>query len=186
MSELINTRNCFSEAVPFFGGVLQVSVLWPLLFTLYTTLLSSFIHIHKLGHYLYADDTQTPKYTYPYLKQTHTFLLHSSVSVSVISLVAWQTIDLDSMQIKQILLYKVHPDNVTNILVTPIFNQNIIPSHIIYNLGVKCDSNFNFRKHISPAVAKTISIVLTTSKLEYCNSLLYNITSKDIGKLQCV
>jgi len=36
----------------------QDSVLRPLLFTLYTTPLSSLIHSHKLDHHLYVDDTQ--------------------------------------------------------------------------------------------------------------------------------
>jgi len=40
--------------------------------------------------------------------------------------------------------------------------------------------------HISLSVAKTTVIALITSRFHYCNSLLYNIASKDILKLQCV
>jgi len=56
--------------------------------------------------------------------------------------------------------------------------------------------DFNFRKHIrdlrrihryiSLSVAKTIPIALVTSRLDNWNSLLYNIASKDILKLECV
>ncbi|MEG7525511.1 MAG: hypothetical protein M3H12_20910, partial [Chromatiales bacterium] len=42
------------------------------------------------------------------------------------------------------------------------------------------------RRYISLSVAKTIATVLVSSRLDYCNSPLYNIASKDITKLQRV
>jgi len=88
----------------------------------------------------------------------------------------------------------------TNILCRSITSQDTVR-----NLGVTFDSDFNLRKHVSPicrscfyhirylrrirrhlSVAKTFATSLITSRLDYCNSLLYNIASKDILKLQCV
>ena len=44
----------------------------------------------------------------------------------------------------------------------------------------------SIRRFISLSVAKTIAIALVSSRLSYCNSLLYNTANKDIAKLQCV
>ena len=75
------------------------------------------------------------------------------------------------------------------------------------NLGVIFDENFTFRSHISAVYrscfyhiwdlwrilhyfdldgAKLLSTALVSSRLDYCNSLLYGIANTDLTKLQCV
>ena len=75
------------------------------------------------------------------------------------------------------------------------------------NLGVVFDSSLNFWKHISQTwgaccyhirdlrrireslsldLTDQIAVALVSSKLDYCNSLFYNIPEKDIGRLQRV
>ena len=89
-----------------------------------------------------------------------------------------------------------------------ILAQKVTPSSSARNLGIVFDSALNFKSHISgisracyyhirdmrrirrfltPSVAKTIATSLICSRLDYCNSVLFNVTVKEIiSKLQCV
>ena len=90
---------------------------------------------------------------------------------------------------------------------THILNQSVTPAPSVSNLGVNFDESFNFKQHIlktcrccfyhirdlrrirrflSLSVAKTIATALVSSRLDYCNSLLYNTANKDIARLQRV
>jgi len=87
-------------------------------------------------------------------------------------------------------------NKLTRFFPTNILNYITTPSDTVRNLGVTFDSDFNFRNHvrdlrrirlyISLSVAKTIATTLIIRKIDYCNSLLYNIASKDILKLKGV
>ena len=57
-SQRIKLGNCLSSRSDLSFGVPQGAVLGPLLFTLYTTPLSSLIAGHAIPHHLYADNSQ--------------------------------------------------------------------------------------------------------------------------------
>ena len=90
---------------------------------------------------------------------------------------------------------------------THILSQSITPATSVLNLGVTFDENFSFKQHISKtcrccfyhirdlrricqfislSVAKTIATARVSSRLDYCNSILYNTANNDIAKLQRV
>lgn len=81
------------------------------------------------------------------------------------------------------------------------------PSKSARNLGVLFDQNFNFSKHISQVCsscyyhirdlrrirrhlnldcAKALASSLVTSRLDYCNSILFGIAGGELGRLQRV
>jgi len=178
-----------------------------LLFTLYTTSLSSLTHSHKFDHYLYADDTQV----YISLSTADTDLSLKQLGDCISDISGWMTnnkLRFNANKTDFIIIVTSRQ----RCKLTPFFPRNILshsitPSNTVRNLGVTFDRDFNFRKHvsltcrscfyhicdlrrirryISLSVAKTIATAFITSRLDYCNSLLYNIPSKDILKLQCV
>ena len=176
-----------------------------MLFTLYTTPLSSVIQNHNLDLHLYADDTQI----YISLATSDTNRSLNQLSDYLQYIYLWMT---DSK-------LKLNADKTEFLIIgtpkqcgkldfpTCILNQTITPAASAKNLGVAFDKNFNFRQHISQtcrccfyhirdlrrirrymslSVAKTIATALVSSRLDYCNSLLHNIAIKDITKLQRV
>ena len=88
-----------------------------------------------------------------------------------------------------------------------LLDQEITIADSARNLGVVFDGGLNFRKHISlvcrscyyhildlhrlrrcltSEVSKTIATALVSSKLDYCNGLLYNVTNRELNRLQGV
>ena len=102
---------------------------------------------------------------------------------------------------------KVQREKFSKCFPTRLLAQEVTPSPSARNLGIVFDSALNFRSHISdisrachyhirdmrrirrfltPSVAKTIANSLIGSKLNYCNFQLFNVTEKEISKLQGV
>jgi len=178
--------------VPLFCGITQCSVLISVLFTLYTTPLRSLIHSHKLDHHLYADDTQvyislSTADTDLCLKQLGDWLsdISGCVTNNKLRLNANKIDFIDICTSRQ-------RSKLTNFFSTNTLSHRITPSDTVRYLGVTCDNDSNFRKHvslicrccfyhsrdlrrirryISLSVAKTIATALITSRFDYCNSL---------------
>ena len=192
-------------------GVLQGSVLGPIIFTMYTTPPGNIIRKHGLNFHLYTDDTQLYISFQPGVSvsnETAIFCLEACIK-DIKDIKAWVTNNL----------LKRNDDKTEPIVITTHSNTsqnqhigiNIGDSLITpsseppRNMGVLFDSTCSLNDHVSkicksinynsysigkirkyldtPTADKMINCSIT-SRLEYCNSLLYDAKGYNISQLQ--
>ena len=203
----IKLGDCLSSKADLPFGVPQGSVLGPLLFTLYTTPISSMISGLAIPHHLYADDSQL----YVFFSSGDSAAALNGLQSCLASVQSW-------MRTNKL---KLNPDKTEFLLIgnerqhskylsmfpIELLGVKTNPAKSARNLGVIFDKNFTFRSHISAVCsscfyhmrdlrricryldldsAKLLATALVSSRLDYCNSLLYGIADMDITKLQQV
>ena len=178
-----------------------------LLFTLYTTPLTSMIFEHAIPHHLYADDSQL------YVSfaswdsaaalnglQSYLASVQSWMSTNKMKLNPYKTefllIGNERQRSKylsmfpiELLSVKTNPAKSARDLSVVFDNDFTFHSHI----SVVCNSCFyhmwdlrRIRHHLDPDSAKLLATALVSSRLDYCNSLLYGIADIDLIRLQHV
>ena len=197
----------FSNPVSLKYGVPQGSVLGPILFTLYTSPLSNLISRNHISHHLYADDTQV----YVSFSLSNAVSSLEKLKTCISQIFGWMTdskLKLNPTKTEFLLIgSKLQRSKFSDFFPIEILNNLTTPSHSARNLGVCFDSNLNYKDHISQTcktcfyhirnlrrirkflslgTAKTVASALINSRLDYCNSLLYGLPSRDLSKLQRV
>ena len=206
-SQRVSVRGCISEKLDLCFGVPQGSCLGPLLFTIYTSKLFDVISGHLPSVHCYADDTQlylsfSPKH------ETGQFDAITAIEHCIEDIRKWMVEDkllLNDDKTEFLLigtkqqLAKVSINHIT------IGNTEIAPRSPVKNLGVWLDSNLSLnehitktcsaafywlynirriRKYISKESTETLIHAFISSRIDYCNSLLFGLPEYQLHKLQ--
>ena len=183
------------------------SVPGPLLFTLYTTPLSSLVSGQAIPHHLYADYSQL----YVFFSSGDSAAALNGLQSCLASVQSWMSTNK----------LKLNPDKTKFLLIRneqqwskylsmfpiELLGVKTYPAKSASNIGVIFDKNFNFPSHISAICSSCIYHIqdlrrirrhldldsanllvnaLVSNRLDYCNSLLSGIPETDLTKLQRV
>ena len=190
-------------------GVPQGSCLGPLLFTIYASTLFDVIKVHLSTVHCYADDTQLYVSFSPNIS-TGQFEAVTAIQHCVDDIRNWMTNDkllLNDDKTEFLMIGTKKQLAKVNIDYILIGDCTIRPKGVVKNLGTWLDSTLSMnspvnntcsnafyylynirriRKYLSRRSTETLIHAFVSSRVDYCNSLLYGLPAYQLNKLQRV
>lgn len=207
--QIVTINGELSKPAVLTYGVPQGSVLGPKSYIMYTKPLGDIIRSHGLGHMFYADDTQIYLSFKPRDSIAQSEAL-SRIETCLIDIEMWMhnnMLKLNSDKTEVMLFTSMHNKKHQDGLSINCGDTQIPSASCVRNLGVIFDRSLSMEKHVNAICrsayaqlrnishirkyltnAATQSMVngLVTSRLDYCNALLYGLPNTLLDKLQRV
>ena len=202
-SQCISIENVLSNLSNLIFGVPQGSILGPIIFCIYTLPLGAILRHHNIPYHIYADDTQ--RYCACDADSSPTTM--SRIEACITDIRSWMiTNKLKINDEKTEFLIISSPRSSVQLDLNVTIGQSVIsPSNSCRNLGVMFDRHVKMNVQISSmcrsihfhlrnigsirsvltddALAQLVH-ALVTSRLDYCNALLYGLPDTQLGRLQ--
>ena len=185
----------------------QVSVLGPLLFSLYTTPLSLVIGKHKgVKFHCYVDDMQV----YIHLSQKNSSAAFEKLKRCLDDIKEWMSaskLKLNANKAEFIVFGSKRQRDKLKVYYIPstILGSPLCSAEWVKNLGVWFDSDFSLSKHVQNVCKSwfaqlcdfrhvrrflthdaSVLVANVSTRLDYCNSLFRSLSKFDLCKLQCI